>query len=358
MCQNLTTNLIPILFDTSTWDLVIRNSPTFRVDDLLKRGIVPLITLEIILELMNVSKELRKKRLNYLLSLPIISTINLDSKHIGSIVDLRCLEYKFILEKNYSKSIFEFIKDNITYLKGSEIDYFSRIDLDDFIKKQSKTNISISQSMWNNFDDPRIRFKKLKDIKFVESASAEELRASREKIVETLISNADKRKSEHARKEAVEYFCSLLEQYQTLISGGINPLFSMAKEMGLEVHELDAQQTVQELFENYEYHLKLNSFAKLLDRPIEDIKSIDKKLVNSWQIENLFQRYYEEKLLSDLNRSPESSSIFDKHLSSFSPYLMVIVDKRSREILDIIKKNHFPNLKYISISKIEQLFQL
>ena len=104
--------------------------------------------------------------------------------------------------------------------------------------------------------------------------------------------------------------------------------------MGNGVSDLDADQTLEELHDRYEYSNKLKQFAEILNRPLAELISIKEAEVISWKIEKTVRKIYEEKLLSDTKRSPEVSSIIDRRLAGFSHYMNVFVDKRTREILD------------------------
>lgn len=323
----------PILFDTSTWDFLVRDSTSQELADLLKDRFVPLLTFEIFLEMMNVSKELREKRISFLLSLPKLASIRLGDAMLGSMIDLRSLEYFFLLNGTRASEIKPRILDRVKTFSGKSLTFLAGVDLEAYLEKHAEANLIISQPIWKVFQDQSIRKRKLRDISFSHTVSKEKAEAHVTHFIHSINKNADRRKPEVLRNEAAEHFGSLVRQRLENI-GYCNPLKIMLVEMGIGIGDLDADQTLEDLHYRYEYVKKLKLFAELLNRPLTEIISVKETEVISWQIEKTVRKIYEEKLLSDTKRSPEVSSIIDRRQAGFSHYMNVFVDKRTRELLD------------------------
>ena len=323
----------PILFDTSTWDFLVRDSTSQELSDLLKDRFVPLITCEIFLEMMNVSQELREKRISFLLSLPKLASIRFGDAILGSIIDLRSLEYFFLLNGTRASEIKPRILDRVKTFSGKCLTSLAGVDLGGYLEKDAIAKLIVSQPIWKAFQDKSIRKKKLRDISFSHSVSKEKAGDHVTHLIHSISKNSDKRKPQRKRDEAAAYFGYLIRQ-RLENKGYCNPLLSLPEEMGIDIGNLDVDQTLEELHYQYEYINKLKIFAELLNRPLAEMASVKEKEVISWQIEKTVRQIYEEKLLSDTMRSPEVSSVIDHRQAGFSHYMNVFVDKRTRELLD------------------------
>jgi hypothetical protein len=323
----------PILFDTSTWDFLVRDSTSEELADLLKDRFVPLLTFEIFQEMMNVSQELREKRSSFLLSLPKLASIRFGDAMLGSIIDLRSLEYYFLLNGTRASEIKLRILDRIKTFSGKSLAFLAGVDLEACLEKHAEANLIISQPIWKVFQDQSIRKKKLRDIPLSHSVSKEKAEPHLKHLIHAINKNSDRRKPEVLRNDAAEHFGNLFRQ-RLEIEGYRNPLGNMLEEMGIGLGDLDADQTLEDLHYRYEYIKKLKLFAELLNRPLAEITSVKETEVISWQIEKTVRKIYEENLLSDTKRSPEVSSIIDRRQAGFSHYMKVFVDKRTRELLD------------------------
>jgi hypothetical protein len=323
----------PILFDTSTWDFLVRNSTTHELADLLKDRFVPLMTFEIFQEMMNVPQDMRMKRISFLLSLPKLATIRFGDTMLGSIIDLRSLEYFFLLNGTRASEIKPRILDRVKLISGKNLALLAGVDLEAHLERQSLVHLIISQPIWKLFQDQSMRKKKLRDLSFYQSVTKEKTEAHVTHLISSMSKNSDRRKPEALRNEAAEHFGDLVEQRLEKV-GYRNLIRNMLQEMGIDVCDLDTDQTLEELHDRCEYIKKLKQFAELLKRPLAELISIKETEVISWQIEKTVRKAYEEKLLSDTKRSPEVSSVIDRRQAGFSHYMNVFVDKRTREILD------------------------
>lgn len=335
----------PILFDTSTWDFLVRDSTSQELSDLLKDRFVPLITCEIFLEMMNVSKELREKRISFLLSLPKLASIRFGDGILGSIIDLRSLEYFFLLNGTRASEIKPRILDRVKTFSGKSLTSLAGVDLSGYLEKDAIAKLIVSQPIWKAFQDKSIRKKKLRDIPFSHSVSKERAGYHVTHLIHSISKNSDKRKPQRKRDEAAAYFGDIVRQ-RLLNEGYCNPLLNVQEEMGIDIGSLDADQTREELHYQYEYINKLKIFAELLNRPLAEMASVKETEVISWQIEKTVRQIYEEKLLSDTMRSPEVSSVIDRRQAGFSHYMNVFVDKRTRELLDCSVNKLNYNIEY------------
>jgi hypothetical protein len=154
----------PILFDTSTWDFLVRDSTSQELADLLKDRFVPLLTLEIFREMMNVSQELREKRSSFLLSLPKLASIRFSDAMLGSIIDLRSLEYFFLLNGTRASEIKPRILERVKTFSGKSLSFRAGVSLESYLEKHAEANLITSQPIWKVFQNQTIRKKKLRDI--------------------------------------------------------------------------------------------------------------------------------------------------------------------------------------------------
>lgn len=344
-------NIHPVLFDTSTWVLLINEQKNISINKLLEQGVVPFITMEVFLELMNVSKEKRDIRMEYLKNVSRLATFRYKSEILGSFVDLRCLEYINILTEK--GNLTEYLLKNIVVFHGKELVALENIDLDAFQADQRSMHLSLSQSSWKFYNDPQIRNKKLKDIVLKTHVSEDEFKVHVEKVVSSLINNGDRKRKETERREAATKFGLLMHQKFSEMGQNENPIINAMNELGIKEAEIDAEETLGDLINNIEYRKKLLQVSELTNCLIDDLIKVNKEDIISWFLEKSFQTEYERMLLTNIERNAESSSITDKRLCCYTYVFPVFVDKRTREIMDIISKKTSIKLSYIYINSVE-----
>ena len=170
------------------------------------------MTFEIFQEMMNVSQELRMKRISFLLSLPKLATIRFGDTLLGSIIDLRSLEYFFLVNGTRVGEIKPRILDRVKMFSGKNIALFAGVDLQAHLERQSVAHLMISQPIWKVFQDQTIRKKKLCDLSFYHSVSKEKAEAHVTHLISSMNKNSDRRKPEALRNEAAEHFGDLVGQ--------------------------------------------------------------------------------------------------------------------------------------------------
>jgi hypothetical protein len=345
-----------ILFDTSTWITQINEKSNLQIMTLAEKGITPFITIDVLFELLNVSPEKRKARLEYLLEIPKLATIRYDNPILGSVIDLRCYEYKYFLEEK-SKNKIEYLQDKIVYFSGKELSYYINFNFDQIIDEQRLMNICLSQSMYNLYENKKIKKMKLKNLKFRHSLSDEEYIDFKKNVIALFVDGGDKKRPLVERELAGSLLVKLLDEMHIMDKKGIDTFPKISSLLGLNPNE-DNEQSLEESMMLFEYKSKLHVFANTLKIDIKNLLNIDERNITSWIIEKKFKIEYENILLSDNNRIPESSSITDKRLSCFSFLFPVIVDKRTRDILDKVKNKIDTVITYYFVSDINSLDQL
>ena len=183
----------PILVDTSTWIMLINHNEESYIRYLYDNNIVPFITYEIILELIDVSIEEKIKRLTFFQKIPLLLSL-LYNGEIGSIVDLRCHEYYFNL--NFTGDIREYIRKKMTPVnKDLILGLFQSSNniIKELNNRRKAIHLAVSLPQWKFHHDPKIRHKKLKDIQFKPTISKTEFEQHRKNVTKNIIEKSDKK---------------------------------------------------------------------------------------------------------------------------------------------------------------------
>lgn len=339
----------PIILDTSTWNYLIKKG---NLKESIKayylEGFIPLLTLHNIKELLNYNNESERKQ-------RLIELENVDYYYKFKNVEappsclyLTKLEFDYILQNNKGSIDYlemeKFVNENLELVDGKKLlgDLYLHTEI---LSRHTNKNeagkfFSSVPSQLHSIDyDPNTKLNELNIPNNFESAYI----AQKEKIKENIIKKGDKKK-----QHLVDQIDGLLDKVFADINNNKNKnkieFFSSLS--GLEPDEISLDMTFKEYLDKMELYSKLKNIASIMGIEYKTLASINYTHVPTLNLDIKFQDQYKLELIKDKPRRAEASIHEDRYLSFFSLYWNVIVDSRTRNILDKIKGELPLELKY------------
>lgn len=300
-----------------------------KILSLFKKNIVPFITKEVLLEALDVDRKNQLRRNYFFKNIPFYATLTYDNNIVGSLTDLRLLEYKYLLE-NDGINLIEKITGRIKIQKGELLNSESYLDdIQKMHKEELDKNFFISMSSSILYKKPEILGKKLGDLsKTVTNIPLTELFSETENCFNK---KGDKKISDNEIKNYVKIF---FDKYVIPFYPRKESYFeSLDKISYLPKEYINQNIRYEDFLLNMKYFSELEWIAKYMNVDIKRLIDIDEKLVLSWNIEREYSKIYTRQIANEYKRKNERSSVYDQYLACFSNYFDVIVDKRTYEIL-------------------------
>ena len=333
----------PVLFDTSIWVKLIKEN--ISPNEWECRKAIPFLSLEVILELINVDVDTRKQRLTYLANIPQIAILPHSSKiEIGGVINLVSLEYLYKVFKN-EKPLQFFLKEKIKTITGHELISYcfqgaSDNHLDSFLNLSKKKNAILANPM---LKDPQLWKMKISDFPIEKVFDEKQIPSIR-----TLLdSRLYKKESENNPAFCKDYF---IDYAKNLASDG---LLKLIKDFALNVSQ---DMLVSDFSRSFSINILLQDFSANTNIPLEILKSIDFRTLTILSLLDAFEEEYCKDYWKDERRKIESSSYMDKNLAAYSYFVPVMVDVRTHIILDRVKARGF-NLEYFQAGNVKAFLE-
>lgn len=318
----------PVLFDTSIWVKLIKEN--ISPNEWECRKVIPFLPSEIVLELINVDADSRKRRLTYLANIPQIAALPCSSKNeIGGIINLVSLEYSHKVSK-VEEPLRLFLKAKIKNTTGHELISYNFQNtnnnyLDFFLSQSKKKNAILANPMLKN---PQLWKKKLSDYPIEKVFDEKQI-----PFIKTLLdSRLYKKESENDPSFCKDYF---IEYAQSLANEG---LLNLIKKYTLNVSQ---DMLVSDFSRSFSINILLQNISAITNIPLDILKSIDFRTLTILSILDAFDEEYCIEFWNDHRRKIESSSYVDGRLVAFSYFMPVVVDARTALFVERMNKRGF-----------------
>jgi hypothetical protein len=340
----------PIILDSSTWiNLINQNTLDTTLNNYINSGYVPFLTLHNLRELMNTNNDaLKKERLNRLSTVKYYVNISGKEIPIGGNI-LSEIEAKYVIE-NKKKNINyielqEFIRSKINIISGYKLmgEWIHIIDqLSDYLKNNDSGLYfsSVPPELHNN--GYNVKKLTLKDLNLTDLNDAEFLK-HKNLIIKNL-----KEKGEKKGANLIDGAEMMLTKwYQDLKKvDAVTNLEILAKIAKLPVELISYDMKVSEYMSLMDKYSKLDILSSHIGCKCEILLGYNVNLIPTFVFDEYFVKEYRKQILNDKRRRAESSIFEDRYLSYFSIYFDTIVDKRTGEVLNRIKKLLPFDIKY------------
>lgn len=333
----------PVLFDTSIWVKLIKEN--ISPSEWEHRKVIPFLSFEVVLELINVDADTRKRRLTYLASIPQIAILPYSSKiEIGGIINLISLEYLYKASKS-EEPLRLILKEKIKTITGHELIsyYFQGANdkyLDSFLNQSKKKNAILANPM---LKDPQLWKTKISDFPIEKVFDAKHIPS----IGQLFDSRQYKKESENKPSFCKDYF---IDYAQNLANDG---LLELIKKYALNVSQ---DMSISDFSRSIPISVLLQDISAIINIPIEILKNIDFRTLTILSILDAFDEEYSKEFWKDERRKIESSSYMDKNLAAYSCFIPVMVDARTCIIMDRIKARGF-ELEYFQASNVKEFLE-
>ncbi|MGL1893375.1 MAG: hypothetical protein OCD02_17190 [Spirochaetaceae bacterium] len=311
-----------------------------EINDLYKKGFIPLFTMNNLKELMNYKNDgIRKERLKSLQSVEYFYKIkNLNGP--PSSLNLMILEFEYVLGNSVDKidqeALTKYINEHIEIVSGFDLlgDLHLHTQLLSTHTQNNEEGLffaSVPPQLHN--EDRSLLNISLRDLT-IDKNAATKYKDQKEIIKENMRLKGDKKK-QHLSNKIDELLDSTFNEIYKNIDN--NKLDFFAKITNLETNEISLDMSYKELLVRMELYQKLKIIASMMNLDYKILTNINTNIIPTIMLDKEFQNEYQLELIKDKPRRAESSIFQDRYLSYFSIYWKVIVDSRTGIVLKKIK---------------------